>query len=251
MIVGVAPYDAKEVTTIIEKHITEPFPEPVDRNPNIKVSKTTIAILRKMMAKKPEDRYGSWKEFEQAVNNVFSSSVNAAVKTQTQRNPYHPPAPAKKNKIDTVTAIVNSLILIVVALIAAYFIYEYKKNSAAERNVKTAEQYYSGKPVDFNEALRLFSIAKETAIGTKYFPYAARRYDEVLAKANAFKLKADNFDVTYKKAYALFTKRKFQEAIELLVSVKEIEDPVRKQDAEKFIIQIRAAQSPSQPAKGK
>jgi serine/threonine protein kinase len=256
MIVGAAPYDAKEVTRIIEKHISEPFPEPIDRNPNIRVSKNTVAILRKMMSKKPGDRYGSWDEFEKAVRNAFFSTGKTgktAGKVPIQRKPCHgrKKTVERKKTIGAVAAIINSLILVAVAVAVAYFIYDYRKNSSAEQNLKTAEQYYLRKPIDFNESLRLFSIAKETSAGTKHYPYASRRHDEISAKANAFKLKADTFDENYKKAHVLFTNRKFQEAIDLLVSVKEIEDPVRKHDAENFIIQIRSAQSLSRPAKEK
>lgn len=253
MIVGVAPYDAKEVPGIIEKHISEPFPEPVDRNPNIRVSRAAVEILRKMMAKKTGDRYGSWKEFEQAVNNAFFITGKAGGKTPVQRNPYQGRGKAaeQNNKTGAVTAIINSLILIAVAVAVAYFIYGYKKNSSAEKNLKTAEQYYLGKPFGFNETLRLFSIAKETSKGTKYYPYASGKFDEISAKANAFMLKADNFDETYKKAQGLFINRKFQEAVDLMISVNDIEDPVRKKNAEKFINMVRSAQSPSKTTKGK
>ncbi len=84
MIVGAAPYDAKEITRIIEKHITDPFPEPSDRNPNISVSKTAVSILRKMMGKTPEDRYGSWKEFEGIVDDAFFSAGETAGKILIQ-----------------------------------------------------------------------------------------------------------------------------------------------------------------------
>jgi serine/threonine-protein kinase len=254
MIVGVAPYDAKEVTGIIEKHIVDPFPEPADRNPDVSVSNFTIAILRKMMAKKTEDRYSSWEEFEQAVDNAFFSMPKISGESPIQRNNLYQNQKNiadKKNRISTVAAIINSLILIAVALLAAYFIYAHKKNSSAESNIRTAEQYYLKNPFDFNEVLRLFSIAKETSKGTKHYPVAVGRYNEMSEKAEVFKLKADKFDEAYAKARVLFMHVKFQEAVELMISVKDIEDPDRKQNAEKFIIQIRSAQASSQKMKGK
>lgn len=253
MIVGVAPYDAKEVTGIIEKHIIDPFPEPTERNPNAKVSRHTVEILRRMMAKKPEERYGSWKEFEQAVNNAFFNTVRTSGKTPIAGNTYkaQKAASEKKGKTGAVFAIVNSLILVLIAVLAAYLIYEYKKASSAEKNLKTAEQYYLSNPFEFNEALRLYSIAKETSKGTKHHQYASRKYDEISVKANAFRIKAENFDETLRNAFALFKNRKFQEAIDLMTSVNDIEDPVRKKEAEKFIIQVRNAQSSPTHTKGK
>ncbi|MFA6291593.1 MAG: serine/threonine-protein kinase, partial [Victivallales bacterium] len=253
MIVGAAPYDAKEVTGIIEKHISEPFPEPSDRNPGVSVSRTAVEILRKMMAKKTEDRYSSWEEFEEAVNNAFFRTGKAAKKTPIQKPSYpdRKKPVEKNNKNGSITAIALSLLLIAIAVAAAYFIFEYKKNSNAENNIKTAEKYYLSKPFDFHESLRLFSIAKETSMGTKHYRHASEKYDEISAKAKIFKIKADNFDEAYKKAYALYRSRRFQESAELLISVKDIEDPARKQDAERLINLVRAAQSPSQPQKGK
>ena len=151
----------------------------------------------------------------------------------------------------TVVAIVNSIILIAIATLAAYFIYDYRKNSSAAQTLKTAEQYYLTKPIDFEESLRLFSIAKETSNGTKYYSYACRQYDDITVKANDFKIRANNFDDTFKKARILFLSKKFQESIELMIPVKEIEDPVRKEDAERFIVQVRAAGAKIQPPKGK
>jgi serine/threonine-protein kinase len=264
MIVGVPAYDAKEVTRIIEKHITEPFPAPIDRNPNIKTGKSTVAILSKMMAKKPEDRYRSWEEFDQAAKKAFltmgkspgkkvAGNAKSAVKTPIQIKPYKGMKKTAETRsiAGTVVAIVNSIILIAIASLAAYFIYDYRKNSSAAQTLKTAEQYYLTKPIDFEESLRLFSIAKETSNGTKYYSYACRQYDDITVKANDFKIRANNFDDTFKKARILFLSKKFQESIELMIPVKEIEDPVRKEDAERFIVQVRAAGAKIQPPKGK
>jgi serine/threonine protein kinase len=131
MIVGVAPYDAKEVTTIIEKHISDPFPEPADRNPNISVSRPAIEILRKMLEKKPEDRYSSWKELEEAVNNAFFSTGKGASEIPIQEAPCEPrgKTAGRKNKIVTVSAIIYFLIIAAIFVTAAYFMYEYKRKS--------------------------------------------------------------------------------------------------------------------------
>ncbi len=262
MIVGVPPYDAKEVTRIIEKHITEPFPAPIDRNPNIRTGKKTVEILRKMMGKKPVDRYSSWEEFEKDAKNAFLTMGKstgkkvvgkAAGKIPVQIKPYQGKKKTAETRstTGTIVAIINSIILLAIASLAAYFIYDYRKNSGAEQTLKTAEKYYLTQPIDFEESLRLFSIAKKTSKGTKYYSYACSQYDDISAKANDFKIRSNNFDETFKKARILFLGKKFQDSIELMIPVKDIEDPVRKDDAERFIAQVRAAQAQTRPAKGK
>ena len=86
MVVGLPPYDAPEVMEIIEMHSSAPFPEPMERNPNVQVSRATTELLRRMLAKKPPQRHCSWQE--------FLDEVEAAL----HGRPYsgHAAAPAKR-----------------------------------------------------------------------------------------------------------------------------------------------------------
>ncbi|HCE43612.1 MAG TPA: hypothetical protein DET40_08690 [Lentisphaeria bacterium] len=248
MIVGVPPYDSKEVTRIIEKHITDPFPEPSERNPNLKLNKNTVSILKKMMAKKPEGRFASWKDFDSAVNRAFFSQAPAARKQGPTRYAFSGSKAPKSSPISWVMILVNSFILLVVAVAAAYFINEYRKTNAAQTNINIAEKYYIQYPLNYDESIRLFALAKETSKDTNLYLKASRRYDEVSAKGAAFTAKARNFDETWVKAYRLFIDKKYQEAIDLLESIKDIEDLARKNDAVKFINQIKEAMNTAKSA---
>ncbi len=255
MTVGVPPYDSKEVTRIIEKHITDPFPEPSIRNPNIKLNKNTVNILRKMMAKKPEGRFASWQEFDNTVNRAFSQSPKGR-KPATVRHAFTRSKAAPSSPVSWMMILINSIILIIVAVVAAYFINDYRKNNNARTNMEIAEKYYVQNPLGYDEAIRLFGIAKDSAKDTGFYLQVSRRYDEVYAKGAAFNAKAKRFDETWVKAYGLFMSKKYQEAIDLIDSIKDIEDPARKNDALKFINQIKEAMiaaktPPAKTPKGK
>ena len=55
MLTGEAPYPEGSVTNKLQAHAIKSIPDPRDRNPNVPEGLT--AVLQRMMAKKPEDRY--------------------------------------------------------------------------------------------------------------------------------------------------------------------------------------------------
>jgi eukaryotic-like serine/threonine-protein kinase len=55
MLTGEPPYPEGSVTNKLQAHAVKPIPDPRDKNPNIPEGLT--AVLQRMMAKKPEDRY--------------------------------------------------------------------------------------------------------------------------------------------------------------------------------------------------
>jgi hypothetical protein len=56
---------------IISMQMKMPFPLPEERNPNIRISKDSIRILKMMTKKKPEERFESWSEFLQTVQDTY------------------------------------------------------------------------------------------------------------------------------------------------------------------------------------
>lgn len=69
MITGTVPYDATTVVGIISKHMLEPFPSPLERNPEI--SEQCIALIETMMAKRREDRQQTWEDVIEDINMVL------------------------------------------------------------------------------------------------------------------------------------------------------------------------------------
>ena len=93
MIVGVPPFDHKELTKILEMHTTTPFPPPETRNPDVKVSPAYVALIEKMMGKKPESRFDSWEDFITAAKKLIAASAEKPEKQEEGKGvdtPCHP-----------------------------------------------------------------------------------------------------------------------------------------------------------------
>ncbi len=68
---GDVPYDADAAVAILTKHITEPFPPPQERNPNL--SNQCSALLEIMMAKKKHYRQKSWENMIRDIHLVMDN----------------------------------------------------------------------------------------------------------------------------------------------------------------------------------
>lgn len=71
MITGVLPYYSQNEEDIFNMHATLDLPKPQTRNPNIKITEGTAALIAGMTAKKPEKRFSSWAEFLRKVQSVY------------------------------------------------------------------------------------------------------------------------------------------------------------------------------------
>ncbi len=71
LMVGVPPYDSDKIGKVGAMHTASPFPNPISKNPNCDISNATIALLEKMMGKLPRNRFGSWDELHEALNNIY------------------------------------------------------------------------------------------------------------------------------------------------------------------------------------
>ena len=63
MVTGKYLYDGPDLESILRQHDSAPFPDPAVRVPEMHVSEKMTAILRKMLEKRPQDRYSSWEDF--------------------------------------------------------------------------------------------------------------------------------------------------------------------------------------------
>ncbi|MBQ6599294.1 MAG: hypothetical protein IJH79_17220, partial [Lentisphaeria bacterium] len=63
MVTGQYLYNGPEVEMILRQHDSAPFPDPAARVPELNISDPMTAILRKMLEKKPAQRYASWEDF--------------------------------------------------------------------------------------------------------------------------------------------------------------------------------------------
>ena len=63
MVTGEHLYEGPDVEMILRQHDSAPFPDPAVRVPRLQISAAMTGILRKMLEKKPAQRYLSWDDF--------------------------------------------------------------------------------------------------------------------------------------------------------------------------------------------
>lgn len=106
MLTGVLPFHSMVEEELLAMHLETPFPAPVDRNPNVRISPATIEIVRMMTQKDPSRRYESWSDFLEAV----SGALDALDSDTRKAKPFRPektgllapspiPPPAKTNSV--------------------------------------------------------------------------------------------------------------------------------------------------------
>ncbi len=64
MLTGLRPFEAESVVTLLGKHVMEAPPAMLARAPNVHVPASLEAIVRRLLEKKPADRFGSARELE-------------------------------------------------------------------------------------------------------------------------------------------------------------------------------------------
>lgn len=75
MLTGTPPYPEGSVTNKLQAHAIKPVPDPRDKNPQVPEGLT--AVMRRMMAKKPEDRYQTPEELLDEL--AHATLTNAAI----------------------------------------------------------------------------------------------------------------------------------------------------------------------------
>ena len=87
MLTGVLPFHSTVEEELLAMHLEMPFPLPVERNPNVRVSAKTIEILKLMTDKDPSRRFSSWSEFLESVNAAIDSLCESG---STKHKPFRP-----------------------------------------------------------------------------------------------------------------------------------------------------------------
>lgn len=84
LVTGEVPYDAPTTMGILTKHITDPFPPPQNRNPE--VTDGCSALLEAMMAKKADDRPKTWEDVIKDIDLVLSGRFPATERPEIGRS---------------------------------------------------------------------------------------------------------------------------------------------------------------------
>ena len=267
MIVGVPPYDADDVTKIMEKHSKEPFPDPLKRNPDAKISKRTTALIKKMMGKTLKDRFASWEEFNKAAEAALKAldkpPSNERTKTLTRKVKKLPQGKKKgpvkitrgpragfvRKSSGGVFTILMALVIIAVATVGAYLYYMHSQKVMAKQKFADAEQYLKRHYDDYPTAIVRFRQALAKAKGTDVEPIIADRIDEVLKESKEQTALIKQYEVAKEKAKVLVARKQFNAAVELLrQSTRRIKDKHIVKEAQ---MRIRMIQMTSSGFKGK
>ena len=262
MIVGVPPYDADDVTKIMEKHSKEPFPDPLKRNSDTKISKRTTALIKKMMGKKIEDRFESWEDFNKALEAALKAldkpSPNERTQTMTRKGKKIPQGkkrgPVKITRVSRtasvqkssggVLSILMALVIIAVTAVGAYLYYVHAQKVMAKRKFADAELYLTHHYDDYPSAIIRFRQALVKAKGTDLEMIIADRMDEVLKESKEQAALIKQYEVAKEQAKVLVAQKQFNAAIDLLKrSVRNINDKFIVKEANTRIRMIRMTSS--------
>jgi len=79
MIVGNLPFDSENAMTIIAAHLSKPIPDPRDKNAEI--TDRSANIIGQMMQKKKEDRFASWDDAIEAIEDAIEELAEQGAST--------------------------------------------------------------------------------------------------------------------------------------------------------------------------
>ena len=216
MIAGSPPFDSDDVSLILRKQAEETVLQPIERMVRCSLLDSECAsLIRRMMAKKPLDRFSSWDEFikeaEAARTRLGGAASGVPVKVTelgVSTTPWMGVARQATAKIEEEERddeadngrisrslpvkwmTIGGLAAVVVAL-AAIALWMRSNTAEAERLRSTrlielaredfaaAEAKLTANPKDFDEALSLYERAMKTPSSTDRAQYQ-RRYGEVL-----------------------------------------------------------------------
>lgn len=206
-VTGVPPFDSKDLMRIVEMHTTEPFPDPARRAPEVKITPSVVKLMKRMMGKKPLDRYRSWSEFIKECRRVRKEIGGRTSKLKHMK--------ARAGRVNQLKGsggsrimLFSFLSLIVIASIGGFFGYKMMNKAAAKKALERAEDYISRPGFSSQNAMDLFAGAKDYAerMGVSedvrnraVSGYAAmksaeeRRIAEVEAVGNALKTATSHF----------------------------------------------------------
>lgn len=256
MIVGVPPFDAPEVMRIIEMHTTEEFPEPLSRNPTAEVTKPTVELMRKMMGKRPEDRYDSWAGFIEAAEKALKALDPKAVpkkgKGAKKKTGKHPKkksrkrtvAPIQKKESNPVASIISYLLMLVLAAGVAYVIYDYRKKTMASEAFSKAERFTRDHPGEYDSIIGQYREALVHCKGTDFEDQVREQLELMRKEQKEQKQLISVYKEASKKADALAANKKYNQAVQLLIDAsRNLRDPSLVREADMKISHYKSMAS--------
>ncbi len=234
---GFPPFDADKVETIVEMHVHSPLPDPNSRTPSPGLSPATVALLNRMLAKKPDERFASWREF-----------ISEAQKALDALSRPKPKKFAPRRRMTVAgggrTAFSIAHLIALLAILCAFGFIGYKfhqmnKDSKALKSLRRAENFLAKFRNDYEGALPLFEEAAAVSAGTPQQETALKRFNEVKSLAEGREERIKYFDRKFNEAEIKMKEKAYEQALEILESIKDIDDDPRRRNAEDIIAQLR------------
>lgn len=262
MIVGVPPFEAKDVREVMKKHIEASFPEPYSRNPNARISASVTELIKKMMQKEENKRFSSWDEFKEAAQkalvpmepsqntqNIKKTSTTGRIPKQkskisqnvmphpTVNNPTSRSSATKKT--DSTVSMMHYGIVIAICLVLAFFVFKALKSSKAGKSLSNAEEYAKKYPLNLEEIIRLHQIAREMSQGTGYAAEANEKYNRAIAAVAQYKRDCELFNAKMTQAERFFTMKEYNKALVILEDLDKVKYPIQQQDVVRLKTMIK------------
>jgi hypothetical protein len=260
MMVGRPPYDDEDVMRIIAMHNTHPFPEPSTLRADLKLQPTTVALLRRMMAKNPDERFSSWQAALTTINEAlavadkgasaasrrtFSAAASGKPKTRGHASRRvktvdgaKPTAPVSRSADSKATLITYGL-LIVIAIVISLMIVQYRRHRKLEAALAQAEQFLAQNPGDLATAVQRFAEVNRIVAGSSLADKAAERYRQVQMDLEAYNRELAFFESEMQRAKNLCTQKQYEAAIPIVQAARKIRDPLKQKEADMLLVMIQ------------
>ncbi|MBN1864772.1 MAG: protein kinase [Victivallales bacterium] len=231
LVVGVPPFDAPDVVEIIEMHTTEPFPEPLSRNPTAEVTKATVEIMRKMMGKTPADRYDSWQGFIEDAQAALRAidpkrkprkrqkalTVNKGRRRASPSPKVPLPVAVSKSSGSATSSIFIYLLLLAIAGVAALLIQDHHKKDSSLKAIKKAECFMADHPGEYESMIELYKQAKLKSKGLPAESGLEQKIVQLTQEKELQEAMMENYRKVRVQAEMLAVKEQYDEAIKLLL----------------------------------
>lgn len=268
LIVGVPPFDDQAVTKIIAMHNSEPFPEPAQRHPGTRIHPATVKLLRRMMARKLDDRFASWQEVQVAIAKTkvaldqesapHSDAPSAKPRQPARKAPGPVPeraderlspkgkvatgrtAPSTSTKTgDNRMIIISYGLMLLVALMVAVLLVQCRTRQAATQSLQQAEQFLTQNPVNFTDAATRFAEISHNYAGTPAGELAAARFLECQDLAAIYRAELAHFELEIARAKMFCTNKQYELAIPVIEALLTFRDIQKRKEAEMFLVLVK------------
>lgn len=232
LITGIVPFDSENSTVVIARQLTEKLPDPRTYKPEI--SEKAVRLLYRMMEKDKRDRFASWQENIEAIDEILSPMITEQEnETEAAENSKNrtPVIDTIKDKIPPVLKKTSPYRIAALGVLLIFFLMAFI--SVVNRSLKEAEYKKYSKVHEEAMAIiksddqsdRLKAVAMLEKVTKSGFPelssQAAKSMEEILKasiaakeRSNAAK-KRDALEKLKQKSFEFENQNNYLKALEL------------------------------------